>query len=331
MSSALSLLLNWLVHGWTGTKVTLANVKQWVLILQSAHFWAQDSGKSLQWKSFTHFFLPTQVKNSMYPSLIAVTKLMYLKSLCALFLVCNLLLGITLKLALKCFHLLLFIFRIWKAVQGIYSWFTLGKDIKWIKLPIFKSWKSVRYLLLMYVCWYSALSAILSNRLGTLNPVNFNYTALWCLLCFFLRFAWGTLPKWDLLPSWRACLPVKPKGTLWIRSHCHPVPGLSWQHGHSHTQLAVPAATLAAVAMGSEVVSCATMNHGCSETSLEQPCSCLKGQWLQSSWGQARLVKNTINLTLGCRQGKRRRKEETWSSRNDRKGGMGTHSAAWCF
>lgn len=47
----------------------------------------------------------------------------------------------------------------------------------------------------MYVCWYSVVSAILSNRLGTLNPINFNYTALWCLLCFFLRFASGTLPK----------------------------------------------------------------------------------------------------------------------------------------
>lgn len=160
----------------------------------------------------------------------------------------------------------------------------------------------------MYVYWYSILHSILLKKLGTLNPVAFNYTAFSCLLCFFLRFASRTLPKWDWLPSRRACLPAQPKGTLWIRTGCRPVPGLSQQRGRSGARLARQAAARTAVAMGGR-------GNG-RESRLLGNCSKVAGLLSQGTAivvqrGACSLVKNTVNLTLGCRQGGKRRKE-TW-------------------
>lgn len=128
----------------------------------------------------------------------------------------------------------------------------------------------------MYVCWYSVLSSISSNRLGTLNPINFNYTALWCLLCFFLRFALGTLPKWDLLPSWRAC---------------------QWSQGRALDQVSLPLCAWALLAAwpqlhtpgraGSHMGSC---GHGKSSGEL-----CIHQSWLLGNFSKA-----TVLLSQGA-------------------------------
>lgn len=112
------------------------------------------------------------------------------------------------------------IFRICKTIQGTDFWLTLGlileKYIKRIKPYIFNEWKPLRYILLMYVYWYSVPHSILSNKLGTLNPFTFNHAALLCFLCFLLSFASRTPPEQGSFPLGTACLaPSHCSGTTW--------------------------------------------------------------------------------------------------------------------
>lgn len=163
----------------------------------------------------------------------------------------------------------------------------------------------------MYVYWYSILRSILSNKLGTLNPVTFNYTASLLLAMLFLEFCLEDSPQArPALPASAArahaldqdsllpCAWALPAAWLWLCPWpCSPGRAGCCTRGCGNGKWSSVLCICESWLLGS-----------CSQVAVLLS----RGAVVVVQLGAGSLVNNTVNLTLSFRQGRRRRKEKTW-------------------